>query len=115
MSDSEFRAAAEDLVNSLTEQGWDFSLPRFVSHDAVARTHEGAEALATVLREAGYVVEFVDDDPDHNRWMVTVREAEMMLVTADALCAARVRIEPIILASGGQAFGFGVDTREEER
>jgi hypothetical protein len=89
--------------------------PGMCPHDACVRTQENVEALASDLREAGYVVEFEDYDPDYDHWVIVVREGEMMLVSADAISAAQARIEPIIQANSGWFHGVGVETREDER
>jgi hypothetical protein len=115
MSEWRSDASIHHLLEGLKTDGWDLSLPRTVSHDVCTRTRQDAETLASDLRAAGYVVESVFEDDDYDRWELTVKEGEMMLVTTDAVIAAQARLEHLILARDGWLNGVGVQTREEER
>ena len=114
---SEWRADAsvQDLLEGLKTEGWDLSVPRTVSHDVCTRTRQDAEALASDLRAAGYTVEGIFEDADYDRWELTAREGEMMVVTAGGVIAAQVRVEHLVLPRNGWLNGVGVEIREEER
>ena|SRR5436190_7613589 len=113
MSEWNARAGAGDLVRSLQRDGWDLSLPRYVTHDVSAPTEDEAEGVAADLRNAGYVVEVEGYDADRERWELQVREGRMLVVTTDALIAAVEEVERIL---GRRAWlsGFGVATNPED-
>jgi Regulator of ribonuclease activity B len=113
MSEWNARAGAGELVRGLQRDGWDLSLPRYVTHDVSAATEDEAEEVAADLRNAGYVVEVEGYDADRERWELQIREGGMLVVTADSLIAAVAEVKRIV---GRRAWlsGLGVATRPED-
>jgi hypothetical protein len=101
------KAAAEDLAQALGRDGWDLSLPRYVTHDVSAPTEDKAEDVAADLRKAGYLVEVEGYDADRVRWELRVREATKIVVSVESLTAAVDQVE-LVLEGRASLSGVGV-------
>jgi hypothetical protein len=101
-------------LRHLELDGMNLALPHRLSHRVECSTRETAEVLASILRREGYDVEFVDEDPDYQRWTVDLLENEMIL-TEDAIQEARSRLASLVSPRGGKLTDMGVNFREEEQ
>lgn len=108
MGEWDAKAGAENLVEGLQADGWDLSLPRYVTHDVSAASEDDAEAAAADLRKAGYVVELEGYDADRERWELRARERRKVAVTPDSLTAAVDEITRI-LGRRARLSGIAVD------
>ena len=110
MREWDARAAAENLVEGLRADGWDLSLPRYVTHDVSAASEDEAEAVAADLQRAGYLVEVEGYDADRERWELQAREGRKIAVTPDSLTAAVDQIKRIL---GRRAWLSGIAVAAE--
>ena len=105
--------AISDLIESVREAGWDISKTRTVTHDVSVPTEAGAEAIARDVHRAGYRVESTDEDADYKRWVVRI--SHEIVVTVDAVMAARSRLDELAAPFGGRTEDVTIAIRDEER
>ena len=61
-----------------------------------------------MIFERGYVVEFVDDDPDYHRWTVVVSDPNAAVLTPELVAHRWRQIVPVVEAHKGAMGGWGM-------